>query len=333
MLNSFVWWRYIDDIFIIWQHGEEKLKELLKILNSSHPTIKFTAEYSLDKVNFLYVEVICSGNKLLTDLCIKPMDTHQYLEFSSCHVCHSRKSIPYSQALCLNRICSENRFFDNRCNQLECWLKDRDYNEKVARQQILKARKFTRKDLLNQHSKTKGRNKLVFNFTYHPAYSKLKHNLSNINLRLSPDAQHLKVFPEVPIVGFRRGKSFKDLLAKVLVEKESDGKSCCCQGKSCKVCTFLEENNIFTNQEGSDTYKIKEGLHLDCNSENVIYFITCKKYNKQYVGSCITRFRTRFNNYRSYLRKFCRDHSVIQVSFHAHFMLDGQCGMDDSEII
>ena len=73
VLNSFVekplvWWRYIDDIFMIWDHGEEKLKEFLKILNSCHPTVKFTAEYSLDKVNFLDVEVIRSGNKLLTDL-------------------------------------------------------------------------------------------------------------------------------------------------------------------------------------------------------------------------------------------------------------------------
>ena len=170
ILNSLVekplvWWRYIDDIFMIWQHGEEKLKEFLKILNNCHPTIK----YSLEKVNFLDIEVIRSGNKLLTDLYIKPTDTHQYLEFSSCHVYHSKKSIPYSQALRFNRICSENMFFDNRCNQLECWLRDRGYNEKVVRKQILKASKFTREDLLNQDSKTKGKNKLVFNFTYHPA--------------------------------------------------------------------------------------------------------------------------------------------------------------------
>ena len=180
ILNSLVekplvWWRYIDNIFMIWQHGEEKLKEFLKILNSCHPMIKFTSEYSLDQVNFLDVEVIRSGNKLLTDRYIKPTDTHQYLEFSSCHVYYFIKSIPYSQALRFNRICSENRIVDNRCNQLEYWLKERGYNEKVVRQQILKVRKFTRKDLLNQDSKTKGRNKLVFNFTYHPAYSKLKH--------------------------------------------------------------------------------------------------------------------------------------------------------------
>ena len=135
----------------------------------------------------------------------------------------------------------------------------------------MRARKFTRKDLLNQDSKTKGRNKLVFNFTYHPASSKLKHILSNISLLLIPDAQHRKVFPEVPIVGFKKGKSLKDLLvrAKVPVEKETDGKSCGCQGKRCELCTF-------TNKEGSDTYKIRQGLHLDCNSENVMYLITCK---------------------------------------------------------
>ena len=104
----------------------------------------------------------------------------------------------------------------------------------------MKARKFTRKDVVNQESKTKGRNKLVFNFTYHPAYSKLKHILSNINLLLTPDAQHRKVFPEVLIVGFKRGKSLKDLLvmAKVPVEKETDGKSCGCHENTAKFALF-----------------------------------------------------------------------------------------------
>ena len=99
---------------------------------------------------------------------------------------------------------------------------------------------------------------------------------------LTPDAQYRKVFPEVPIVGFKRGKSLKDLLvrAKVPVEKETDGKFCGCQGKRCEVCKFLEEKSTFTNKESSDTYKIREGLHLDCNSENVVYLITCKKMRK-----------------------------------------------------
>ena len=89
---------------MIWQHGEEKLKQFLKILNSCHPTIEFTAEYSLDKVNFLDVELIRSGNKLLTDLYIKPTDIQQYSQFAFCHVYNSKKLISYSQALRFNRI-------------------------------------------------------------------------------------------------------------------------------------------------------------------------------------------------------------------------------------
>ena len=68
--------------------------------------------------------------------------------------------------------------------------------------------------------------------------------------------------------------------AKVPVEKETDGKSCSCQGKRCEVCTFLEEKNTFTNKEVSETYEIREGLHLDCKSENVVYLITCKECKK-----------------------------------------------------
>ena len=42
--KPYLWWRYIDDIFFIWEHREEKLKEFIGVLNKKHPTIKFTAE-------------------------------------------------------------------------------------------------------------------------------------------------------------------------------------------------------------------------------------------------------------------------------------------------
>ena len=57
-LKPLAWWRYIDDIFMLWQHGEKELKKFLDALNCYHPTIKFTAEYSRDKINFLDVEVL-----------------------------------------------------------------------------------------------------------------------------------------------------------------------------------------------------------------------------------------------------------------------------------
>ena len=34
---------YIDDIFLLWEHGENKLKSFINKINKVHPTIKFTA--------------------------------------------------------------------------------------------------------------------------------------------------------------------------------------------------------------------------------------------------------------------------------------------------
>ena len=48
-----IWWRYIDDIFFIWEHGGESLEKFLNKLNSFYPTIKFTAENSKETINFL----------------------------------------------------------------------------------------------------------------------------------------------------------------------------------------------------------------------------------------------------------------------------------------
>ena len=86
------------------------------MLNKKHPTIKFTAGWSKAQINFLDITVYLKNGKIKIDLYIKPTDTHQYLHFSSCHPYHCKKGIPYSQTLHLNRICSDSRSFDRRCN-------------------------------------------------------------------------------------------------------------------------------------------------------------------------------------------------------------------------
>ena len=39
------WWRYIDDIFMIWTHSIDDLHAFTSYLNGIHPTIKFTFIY------------------------------------------------------------------------------------------------------------------------------------------------------------------------------------------------------------------------------------------------------------------------------------------------
>ena len=108
--KPYLWWRCIDDIFFIWEHREEKLRNFVETLNEIDPTIKFTAEWSQKSINFLYVTVSLIDGQIEADLYVKPTDSHQYLHSSLCHPYHCKKSIPYSQALSLNRICSKNIF-------------------------------------------------------------------------------------------------------------------------------------------------------------------------------------------------------------------------------
>ena len=66
----------MDDIFMIWTHGEEHLKTFIGYLNSIHPSIKFTHEYSNSlhqTLPFLDVQVHLINNDIQTDLYTKSM--------------------------------------------------------------------------------------------------------------------------------------------------------------------------------------------------------------------------------------------------------------------
>ena len=52
-LKPRIWHRFIDDVFIIWTHGKDKLEDFPDYINRVHETIKFTAEYSMTEVAFL----------------------------------------------------------------------------------------------------------------------------------------------------------------------------------------------------------------------------------------------------------------------------------------
>ena len=93
--------------------------------------VKFTAEWSKTSINFLDATVFLIEVVIETDSYVKETDSHQYLQSSSCHSFHCKKSITYSQALKLNRTCSETNSFDKHCNYLERLLLEIGWNSKL----------------------------------------------------------------------------------------------------------------------------------------------------------------------------------------------------------
>ena len=53
-----------------------------------HSTIKFTAEYSKEEVNFLDINTKLIHGKFKTDLFVKPTATRQFLDLTTCHPYH-----------------------------------------------------------------------------------------------------------------------------------------------------------------------------------------------------------------------------------------------------
>ena len=98
------WKRFIDDIFLIWPHEIEPLKEFINHLNKVHPTIKFTSKISSSQIPFLDLMIYIKDKKLHTRLYTRSSDRHMYLNYNSELPMSLKKSIPYSQFLRLMRI-------------------------------------------------------------------------------------------------------------------------------------------------------------------------------------------------------------------------------------
>ena len=142
-----MWFRYIDDIFMIWIEGLDNLKILIDYLKNIHSTIKFTSSYSSTllpllfyNVSFLDVNVsLTNDSNISTDLYTKPTDKHQHLLYSSCHPLHTKNAIPFSLALRLRRICSTDETFNIRTAQLTTYLLKRGYKRNFVTKQIQRA--------------------------------------------------------------------------------------------------------------------------------------------------------------------------------------------------
>ena len=91
------WHRFLDDCYILW-NNTIPVETLWQELNSIHPKIQFTMEYSDKELPFIDVLVKLHNGKIRTDIYFKPTDKHLYLNFKSCHPRHCKVNIPFCLA-------------------------------------------------------------------------------------------------------------------------------------------------------------------------------------------------------------------------------------------
>ena len=70
------YYRYLDDIIIFWNLGEQNAKSFIEIINGINQCFRFTHEINIDEATFLDIKLRRgNGNKILTDVYRKPTDS------------------------------------------------------------------------------------------------------------------------------------------------------------------------------------------------------------------------------------------------------------------
>ena len=286
-LKPSVWKRFRDDIFVLWEHGTASPFSFLDYLNTMNKTgkIKFTMEITGDTgLEFLDLKLKINEGKIRVDVYGKSTNSFSYTTSNTCYPENNISNISRGIALRLRRICDDNETFEKRSSEYQNYLIAKIKTRSEARQ------KQTKQDKVGP---------LKFITSYNPALPNI-HNIIQNNLSiLHTDENMKKIFPSKSIKTlYRRGKNLTKILSPSLFPaKPKNSESCITSCKKCDICkNYLITDNKFKCKVTGRFYNVKGNLR--CNSSNVIYLISCKNSEDQYIVLAID-FKARFRIHKS----------------------------------
>ena len=110
------------------------------------------------KLPFLDILICKKNTKIHTDIYYKGTDSHQYLDFFSCHRRHVKQNIPYALARRICIIVAKDDIRNIRLGELETFLTNQNYPKKLINNGIEKAKKLTIEQLRNPKKKSDNNN-------------------------------------------------------------------------------------------------------------------------------------------------------------------------------
>ena len=319
------YYRFRDDIFMIWTGGESALKKFLEDVNKLHDSIKFESKYSRERSDFLDITInITSERTLSTTLYRKPTDRNAYLHYNSYHPLKQKRNIPYGQYLRAKKICSEEEKSKEAMQVIKKKFFNRGYPTDVLEEQIKRTESVSRRDLLEDKEKESGK-RIPFIATFNKNLPNIRATMDKHWHLLQTNPKIAATFAEKPIIAFKRNKNLKDLIGQTHLSKNRKIITKPKKIGACSAC-LSHANNLCCNQIIStktfQSMKTKEKFNiyhrLNCRSRNVIYLGYCNLCsNSQYVGKSEPPANLRINTHR---------HDVSSPNggtFDKHFALPG----------
>ena len=320
-LKPLAWYRYIDDVFCIWQHGDIELNNFVEHLNNTHDTIKLSMETSKVEISFLDTMVKLDNGEIITDLYCKPTDRNNYLPFNSTHTYHCKKRLPYGQFLRLRRICSRDEDLLTQSAKKAALLLQKQYPMELLINSYLKPQAKDRVDLLqpkgNQGSEEK-ESAIFLTTTYNPAYNGLPNQVRKTWDLLDRSSSTRDLHFLTLKVGLRRPNNLRDILVKSKLQTPGD-ETCpknkspdlSCIAHSCRYCPKLNTTCKITSKVTGRKYHSR--TKATCNSNNIVYCISCRTCGKQYVGQTKNSVKKRF---QAHFYQIAHEPQKTEVSRH-----------------
>lgn len=341
--------RYIDDIFGMFDGELVEFLKWVDFLNAAHETIKFTSEHSFTQIPFLDTMVYVEDFSIKTTLYKKPTDNRQYLLFTSAHPFHTKKAIPYSQALRYRRLISDDDNFRVELDKLRSNFLVRKYPLSIINKAFDRVKVKDRLDALQYRDKSLVKWKaipLLLTFDNRLVNDKKVniYKILDVAWKTLTDSHSDLDYLPLPKIVFKKCNSISYFLesstyppkrwlkqhkfVKSIDRSETDNhrykqinnrldtvntlhnyidiehlpfKSNPCNKNNCLMCPYMVQTSTVTSTIFNKSFHIKQ--NLTCATTNLIYLITCKKCNIQYIGETKRTLRDRFNNHKSTIIK------------------------------
>lgn len=335
--------RYIDDVFMLWPHTSDELETFLTDLNNFNPALHYTYEYSPSTANFLDLTVYKGPyfhytNMLDTKTYQKPQNLYQYLHFTSNHQKTTFKAIITGELIRYARTNTSEDNYHAMKDVLKQRLLARGYPEQLIDKTAATISHKDRQRHLQAATKPAPKvyppilaclpppqyhllkQVILSNFEPlrdllpSPRFVALRYTTLHNELeraKISPtDEQTIDIYATLTNSPANPTHHISALLPKLHPQTARTQR---CKQPRCATCTHISCKSNFTSTKTKTTYPIRHSF--TCQSTNVIYLITCKRCNKQYVGLTTSKLNVRINHHRTNII----NKKPIYISQHFNF--------------
>ena len=132
-MNVVYWYRYVDDIFVVFKGTERQIIIFLDFLNSLHPNIENASEVEENNfINFLDLTITNEDNKLVFDIFHKPIHTYITINNKSTHLYSHKFAAFYAYIHRLISIPLSLENFQKELNLIRQIAVNNDYNLSIV---------------------------------------------------------------------------------------------------------------------------------------------------------------------------------------------------------